>query len=94
MVTINCKIADDATMLFNADAFPNPFANSVTINISSGSSDAASVKLMDFSGRVVREFKNVDPSVPFVINEDLAPGVYFVKINQASNEKMIKVVKN
>lgn len=93
-VTISCKLGDAAAAQFNADAFPNPFANSVTINISSGSSELANVKLMDFSGRLVHEYKNVDPSAPFEINEDLAPGVYFVRVNQGSNEKMIKVVKD
>ncbi len=81
-------------MQFNADAYPNPFSHSVTLNISTISTELANVKLMDFSGRVVREFKNVDPSAPFEINEDLAPGVYFVKVNQGTNEKMIKVVKD
>ncbi|MBA2422711.1 MAG: T9SS type A sorting domain-containing protein [Chitinophagales bacterium] len=93
-VTVNCKMAEGAGMQFNADAYPNPFSHSVTLNISTISTELANVKLMDFSGRVVREFKNVDPSAPFEINEDLAPGVYFVKVNQGTNEKMIKVVKD
>ncbi len=93
-VNTNCKVAEGAGMQFTADAHPNPFSQSVTLNISSNSSELANVKLMDFSGRVVREFKNVDPSAPFEINEDLAPGVYFVKVNQGINEKMIKVVKD
>jgi hypothetical protein len=92
-VTINCKTADEDAMSFNADAFPNPFVNSVMVNISSPSSDVANVKLMDFSGRVVREYKNVDVSAPFEIKENLAPGVYFIRVNQGTNEKMIKVVK-
>jgi len=94
MVTVACKLGDVAAAQFNADAFPNPFANSVTINISSGSSELANVKLMDFSGRIVREYQNVDPSAPFEINENLAPGVYFVRVSQGINEKMIKVVKD
>jgi hypothetical protein len=79
---------------FTADAYPNPFVKSVTVNISSLSSEVATVKLKDFSGRTLREFHNVDPGSPFEISEELAPGVYFVSVSQGSSEKMIKIVKS
>lgn len=91
-VTVSCRIADE-TVAFTAEAYPNPFANSLTVNIGTRSAELATVKLMDFSGRLVREFKNVDVSAPFEINEDLSPGVYFIKVTQGTNEKMLKVVK-
>jgi hypothetical protein len=89
---VNCKIAAPGGG-FSAEAYPNPFLKSVTIIISSASTELANVKLTDFSGRVVREYKNVDLSSPFDVDENLSPGVYFVQVSQGASEQMIKVVK-
>jgi len=95
LVTINCKTTTESEMTaFTADAYPNPFTKSLSVNISSPSRDVATVQIMDFSGRTLNTFKDVDVTVPFEINEDLTPGVYFIKVVQGSNEKMIKVVKS
>lgn len=91
-VVVNCKMAA-LGVGFSAEAFPNPFIQSVTIIISSASTQLANVKLTDFSGRVVREYKNVDPSSLLDIDENLSPGVYLVQVSQGSSEQMIKVVK-
>jgi hypothetical protein len=90
-VTITCKMGDVTP--FNAEVYPNPFVKSVSVNIATTSSEAVNVKLTDFSGRVINEYRNVDPAAPFEINADIAPGVYFVNVTQGMNEKMIKVVK-
>ena len=90
-VTISCKAGDNSS--FTAEAYPNPFSQSVTINMASGSSELANVRLVDLSGRTLREFTGVDTSAPFEINENLVPGVYFVRVSQGSTEKMIKIIK-
>ncbi|MBK6481876.1 MAG: T9SS type A sorting domain-containing protein [Chitinophagaceae bacterium] len=90
-VTISCKAGDNSN--FTAEAYPNPFSQSVTINMASGSTELANVRLVDLSGRTLREFTGVDTSAPFEINENLAPGVYFVRVSQGSTEKMIKIIK-
>jgi hypothetical protein len=90
-VTISCKAGDNSS--FTAEAYPNPFSQSVTINMASGSTELANVRLVDLSGRTLREFTGVDTSAPFEINENLAPGVYFVRVSQGSTEKMIKIIK-
>lgn len=90
-VTISCKAG--AAENFTAEAYPNPFSQSLVINMASGSTEAATVRLVDLSGRTLHEYLNVDATAPFEINENLAPGVYFVRVSQGTNEKMIKVVK-
>lgn len=90
-VTIDCKMGTSAN--FTAEAYPNPFTQSVTINMASGSSELATVRLVDLSGRTLQEYTGVDTSAPFEINENLTPGVYFVRVNQGANEKMIKIIK-
>ncbi|MEO6169175.1 MAG: T9SS type A sorting domain-containing protein [Chitinophagales bacterium] len=91
-VTIDCK-AGISGSAFTAEAYPNPFNQSVTINMASGSTELANVRLIDLSGRTLHEYVGVDTSAPFEINENLAPGVYFVRVSQGNTEKMIKVVK-
>ncbi|MBA3647919.1 MAG: T9SS type A sorting domain-containing protein [Chitinophagales bacterium] len=93
IVTINCRLSDNLAQVFNVDAYPNPFTSSLTVNIAGASNDVT-VTLMDFSGRVVKTYNSVDASSPFTINEDLAQGVYFVKVISGTNSKMIKVVKD
>jgi hypothetical protein len=93
-VTINCKVGDIKTGAFDASAYPNPFTRSVSVSIATASSELATVSVMDFSGRTLNTFNKVDATVPFEINQDLSPGVYFIKVTQGVNEKMIKVVKS
>ena len=66
----------------------------VTISVASGSSELANVRLTDVNGRMLKEYHGVDTSAPFEINENLAPGVYFIRVMQGENEKMIKVIKD
>lgn len=92
-VTINCKMGASEPG-FIAEAYPNPFGNTVTIKIEGSSSEPITGKLTDFYGRTIREYKNIDPNSSFEINEDLAPGVYFVRLNSANEAlQTLKVVK-
>ena len=92
-VTINCKNAQEV-IGFDASVYPNPFTKSMSVNISAGSSEPATVTLLNYSGSVVREYNNVDPNTPFEISENLSMGIYFVKVVQGTNERMLKAVKN
>jgi hypothetical protein len=91
-VAINCKVADGGSS-FTANAYPNPFVKSITLDINTATAETANIKMMDFSGRIIHEYKNVDASLPFEINDDLVPGIYFINVQQGMNEQMIKVVK-
>lgn len=93
-VTITCKASDVSVGAFDVTAYPNPFDKSVSVNIATGSGESATVTLLDLSGRILREYNNIDVSKPFEINENLGAGVYFVNVKQGSNDKMVKVVKN
>ncbi|MEP7128924.1 MAG: choice-of-anchor V domain-containing protein [Chitinophagales bacterium] len=91
-VTISCKLGEEVTLA--AAAYPNPFTNSVTVNIGSVSNEKTTVKLMDLSGRTLHEYNGIDPSVPFEINEELSPGIYFVRVEQGALQQTIKIVKS
>jgi len=87
-----CKMDNLTSKSFDVSAYPNPFKNSLSVTIG-GVGENVTVTLLDFSGRVVKTYDNVDPASPFEINEDLAQGVYFIKVNAGPNSKMVKVVK-
>lgn len=91
-VTINCKMGEETAIA--AAAYPNPFNDAVTIQIGSLSQEKAIVRLLDISGRAIHVYNDVDPSAPFEINEDLAPGIYFVRIEQGTRQEVIKIVKS
>lgn len=93
-VTVNCKMAEGMNSAFNVEAYPNPFVNSISVTLNSASSEAGTITVSDFSGRVIREYTNIDPTTPFEIKEEMASGVYFLNVTQGANTKMIKVVKN
>ena len=91
-VTINCKEASREEG-FYAEAYPNPFTNSVTIRFDYVSSGLADLELTDINGRTIREYQNIDPSAPYEIREDLSPGIYFIHVTQNGYEQAIKLVK-
>jgi hypothetical protein len=92
-VTIDCK--DGAELgTFEPSVYPNPFTKSMSVTFATGTTESATVALLDFSGKMIREFRNVDVTSPLEINENIPAGVYFVRVIQGGNEKMIKVVKS
>ncbi|MBX7109797.1 MAG: T9SS type A sorting domain-containing protein [Chitinophagales bacterium] len=90
-VTISCKMGEEPAI--NAAAYPNPFSNAVNIQIGSLSKEKAIIRLLDISGRAIHIYNDVDPAMPFEINEDLTPGIYFVRIEQGDVQQVIKIVK-
>jgi hypothetical protein len=91
-VTINCKMASSEESL-HAEAYPNPFVNTVTISFAGTSNAPVQLTLTDLSGRTIRVYEHVDPSSSFEINETLSAGVYFLRVMQDNREEVIKIVK-
>jgi hypothetical protein len=91
-VTVNCKVAASGNN-FHAEAYPNPFVNSITVSFAANSTTRVHLLLTDLSGRTIGEYQNIDPSSPFEINEKLSPGVYFLRVKQNNQEQLIKIVK-
>ncbi|MGB3074832.1 MAG: T9SS type A sorting domain-containing protein [Chitinophagales bacterium] len=92
-VTINCKMGDPG-ISFTADAYPNPFTNKVTIKTGGNLQQPLNAKLTDYCGRLIREYKSLDPTTLLEINEPLLPGVYFVQLNAGYEVvKTLKIVR-
>lgn len=74
----------------NVNIYPNPASSN--INIKSDMNGEGQVSLIDMTGRVVKNVNVADMSSATINVEDVADGVYFIKIQQEGNCKIDKVV--
>lgn len=78
-------------------AYPNPFNSSLTISIASGKNETATVSLVDMQGRELR--RKVVPLLAgnnVIVMDDLGKigaGTYLLRINSATDQSVIKVIK-
>ena len=80
---------------FTATTYPNPVANSLTVEVYGGAATGGQVELTDAAGKLVgrysldatRGYTTIDMSA-------VAAGLYFVKYSDASHTETIKVTKN
>jgi hypothetical protein len=79
---------------FNAIAYPNPFAGSFNIRLTSASSTDAIVKVYDMTGRLL-ENKNIKSADAQNINlgESYPSGVYNVVVSRGEETKTFRVIK-
>ena len=74
--------------------YPNPARNRVNIELSSGSERLnAELQVYDFAGQLIKvsRAEQLSPGVPHVINtEELAGGIYFVKIKTGNETHTLR----
>lgn len=81
---------DTFNSLSNVILYPNPVKNNFTIR---GLNSSYELQIVSIQGQVVKEVKDFNNEQPVSIDE-LANGIYFVKIQNGSSFKTIKIVKN
>jgi hypothetical protein len=77
--------------------YPNPISNNANLNIelTSENKELVNVTLMDVSGRII--FQNKYDATSSLINiptQDLARGLYFVKVQNGLNVNIQKIIKD
>jgi hypothetical protein len=78
---------------FSVVPLSNPGQNSFTLQVSGGGSEKmVTTTIMDISGRLI-SIMTTAPGVLIRFGHDLKAGVYFVKVIQGTNAKMLKLVK-
>ena len=89
---------NDINVGINVQAYPNPFNSTLTVDITTNKADLVTVDVFDISGRKVlsNQYTAEDGSNSFVIKKanELQSGIYFIKVQIAGTEKVIKLVKN
>ncbi len=84
---------DEPTDVFDVKIWPNPSDNYINVKINSGNdSEKVSIQVFDIRNqRVHSDVFTKDEKYEF--GDNLQSGMYFVKIGQANNAKVLKVIK-
>ncbi|MBN2669157.1 MAG: T9SS type A sorting domain-containing protein [Bacteroidales bacterium] len=71
---------------FDLKIYPNPITDKVTIE-----SEIAltSVRIIDLSGRIIRQYEDINQQSIEILRDDIVSGSYFIEINQAVRTKVV-----
>ena len=75
------------------DVGPNPFTNSLTINVASNTYDFVDLRVYDYSGRILENRISIPTNQELKIGNDFSTGLYIVEIRNEGISQKIKVVK-
>lgn len=79
------------------NVYPNPFTANVSINVTADVDAKATITIVDLYGKTVaemaREVVKGDNLIQIDTLQNLAPGVYFVKVNAGNSEMVTKLIK-
>lgn len=90
VVSLSISAADAQAIEMSAS--PNPFHQDFVLRLSTTSTEALDVIIMDLSGRVVWSLANTKERT-IQVNADLAAGMYFLKVRQGEEVATMKLVK-
>ncbi len=72
---------------------PNPFAQSISIDLNGTSAKEVDVVVYNSMGNIVYQKKGHQSDLPIVLGDNFTEGVYFVKISSPVFNKSIKIIK-
>jgi hypothetical protein len=76
----------------DVEAYPNPFNNTIRIILKENLSDGATIEIYSMDGKIVYN-KNSKALETLLETQDLAGGIYFVKIKTEKGVALIKMIK-
>ena len=79
--------------IFNVSAYPNPSGNYFTLKIETSTNEKIDLRVLDVTGKLIEEKKNVSASDISKLGEKYINGVYIVEIAQANKRRTLKLVK-
>jgi hypothetical protein len=77
---------------FNVKAFPNPSTTYFTLAINSSSGDDLLIQVTNIDGVIISNAKVPMTSI-YRLNNNLLPGVYYVRVTQGRSSETLKIVK-
>jgi len=97
---LNAKTVIDApslvqnTMIFEAMAVPNPFAETFKVDVKTSSEESLQIKVYDMLGQLIESkiINNSDVQT-LEVGENFPSGVYNVIVSQGENTKTLRVIK-
>jgi PKD repeat protein len=79
------------TGVLDVKIYPNPTRSDFRLLLGNAQGEPVSIRIMDISGRILKQIKTSDNSVVF--GRELLSGVYFVEINKGNNKQTFKLIK-
>ena len=93
---ISISATEDA-IGFDATVYPNPFNGTIHVNVSTNTNEETHLEVYDLNGKTVysQTITTLVGNTNFMITDlDRIPaGMYFVKISQSDNTKIVKISK-
>ena len=93
---ISISATEDAVG-FDASVYPNPFNGTIHVNVSTNTNEETHLEVYDLNGKTVysQTITTLVGNTNFMITDlDKIPaGMYFVKISQSDNTKIVKISK-
>ena len=93
ITTITAEVPDSATVKgFQVNIYPNPSAYYFKLQLISASTEEATMRVIDISGKQFIS-KVILPNQITEFGNDLKKGVYFVEVIQGKNRQVLKLIK-
>lgn len=80
------------TNRFNVVVYPNPVADVLTVKVSGGNLDGATIEVRDVTGRLLKQIK-VKNAQTQISMAGLAQGLYILKYQEDNHERVFKINK-
>lgn len=94
VVTDSVLVGLEEKAISNFNIFPNPANNQVYISNMENILDASNLRVLDMQGRELMDRKLNSNDEDYLLNiEGLSPGIYFIKIENASQSVVKKFIK-
>ncbi|HET8573412.1 MAG TPA: GEVED domain-containing protein [Edaphocola sp.] len=92
--TIYSKVVSASmnTARFNVMVYPNPVSDVLTVKVSGGSPDRATIEVLDVTGRLLKQIK-VKNAQTQISMAGLAQGLYILKYQEDNHERIFKINK-
>ena len=75
----------------NLIVYPNPTTGNISINL--GDIKNAGISISNITGKVVYTLNKINKTIVEISLAEFSKGVYFVKIQNESQQKVIKLIK-
>lgn len=92
--TATGRLAASSLSIFEAKAYPNPFANNFKLEINSSSEELIELKVFDMIGREIESrLVSISDFDTQGLGENYTSGVYNVIVKQGDNIKTLRIIK-
>jgi len=79
--------------VLNVSAYPNPSGNYFTLKIETSGDEKIDLRVLDVTGRLIEEKKNISASDILKLGERYISGIYLVEVAQANKRRTLKLIK-